>query len=126
MLDAAPLAQKERRQYTRFNTKQNTMAFSTTTCGEILNISEGGLRIKCLLHGKDKFETSFHIGLLSSTGDYFLENLPCKVVSIKDSSPMQSSHSTIIREAGLMFIDLTTDQQAKLSIFLQQNTIPTA
>lgn len=126
MLDAQTVGHKERRQHARFNVKKNTMAFNSTTFGEIINISEGGLRMKCLLHSDDTFDHSFQVGLLSNTGDYYLDNLPCKVVSIKDSSPLRSSRSTFIREAGIMFIDLTADQKAKLALFLQQNTIPKA
>ncbi len=124
MLDAPTVIPQERRNYTRLDVRKNTMAFNATTFGEIINISEGGLRIKCLLHSDDNFETSFTVGLLSNTGNYFLDHLPCKVVSIKDSSPLRSSRSTFIREAGLMFLDLTADQKAKLALFLQQNTIP--
>jgi hypothetical protein len=101
--------------------KQNTMAFNTTTFGEVLDLSTGGLRMKCLLHGEDRFETSFRIGLLSSAGDYYLDNLPCKVISIKDSPPLRSSRSTFVREAGIMFMNLNADQRAKLALFLQKN-----
>ncbi len=124
MLHAQTLEQKDRRQYKRFKVKKNTMAFNTSTFGEVINISEGGLRVKCLLHCDDPFETDFQIGLLSSEGDYYLDNLPCKVVSIKDSSPLPSTRSTFVREAGIMFTELSADQHAKLSLFLKQNTRP--
>lgn len=126
MLQAPTLEQKDRRQHQRFKVKKNTMAFNSTTFGEVINISEGGLRLKCLLHTDEPFATEFDIGLLSSEGDYYLDNLPCKVVSIKDSSPLQASRSTFMREAGIMFVNLTGDQQAKLSLFLKQTTSPEA
>lgn len=121
MLATAINAKEERRRHLRVMVKQNTMAFNSTTFGEVMDLSTGGLRMKCLLHGDDKFETSFRIGLLSSSGDYYLDNLPCKVISIKDSSPLRSSRSTFVREAGIMFMNLNADQQAKLSLFLQKN-----
>ncbi len=122
MLAAPTFEQQDRRQHQRFKVKQNTLALSTSTFGEIINISAGGLRLKCLLHSDEPFATAFDIGLLANEGDYYLDNLPCKVVSIKDSSPLQASWSTFIREAGIMFVNLTGDQQAKLSLFLKQNT----
>lgn len=124
MTATQPATHKERRQSPRFTVKQNTMAFNDTTFGDIINISKGGLRMKFLLHRNDNFTPSFQIGLLSSTGDYYLDNLPCKVVSMKDSSPLLPSRSTYICEAGIMFHDLTADQQAKLSLFLKQNSRP--
>ena len=122
MLNSPVLAGEERRKHPRLGVKKNIMAFTDTTFGEVINISKGGLYIRCLLHNNDHFDTSFHIGLLSNNADYFLENLPCKVVSIKDSSPLQSSRTTFIREAGIMFQQLTIHQQAELDSFLEQNT----
>ena len=124
MLTPTTSNHQERRKSPRFSVKQNTMAFNNTTFGEVVNISTGGLRMKFLLHRNDTFETSFQLGLLSSKGDYYLDNLPCKVIRMKDTSPLRSSRSTFIREAGIMFVDLNSDQQAKLSLFLQQNTTP--
>jgi hypothetical protein len=121
MLNSPVLSKKERRKYPRSGVKENTMAFMKTTFGEIVNISKGGLYIRCLLHTNDQFDTSFQIGLLSGNADYFLENLPCKVISVKDSSPLQSSRATFIREAGLMFLHLTSKQQTDLDRFLKQN-----
>lgn len=115
--------QRERRKYPRLDVKENTMAFNSTTFGDIINISQGGLRMKFLLHRDDNFQPSFQIGLLSCKGDYYLDDLPCKVVQLKDSSPLRSSRSTFIREASIMFLDLSADQEAKLAFFLEQNTI---
>ncbi len=124
MLNTAQAPQKERRNHPRFGVKKNTMAFNSTTFGDIVNISTGGLRMKFLLHRDDNFHPAFRIGLLSCKGDYYLDNLPCKVVQVKDSSPLRSSRSTFIREASIMFLNLSADQKAKLALFLKKNTLP--
>ncbi|MEN8256643.1 MAG: PilZ domain-containing protein [Thermodesulfobacteriota bacterium] len=112
---------KERRHHHRFDSLGNIIAINTMNLGQVINLSMGGLRIEYLLRPNDLFEHSFSISLLNNTGDRYIDNLPCKIVSFEDSEPIFPSINSInlfTREAGVMFDDLTSSQIKQLSYFV--------
>ncbi len=114
---------KERRKHQRFEALDNVLALNNSSFGQVINMSMGGLRIKYLLRRNDPFLHSFAISLLNHAGDTYIDSLPCKVVSFHDSGPICPPMSLFIREAGVMFTDLTSSQSNLLADFLLDNTL---
>ena len=118
--------EQERRQHNRFQAHDNILALNTLSFGQVLNMSMGGLRIKYLLRIGDPFKESFHISLLNSTGDQYIDNVVCKVVSITDSAPICPPLNLFIREAGVQFACLTPTQKDFMRNFVLLNSTPSA
>ncbi len=114
---------KERRKHQRFDSIENILALNTMSFGQIVNISMGGLRIKYLLHRNDPFQHFFNISLLNNGDNQYIDSLPCKVVSFIDSGPISLPMNLFIREAGVMFTDLTTPQINQLADFVLHNSL---
>ena len=113
----------ERRQHQRYLPHEELMAFNASNFGQVINISAGGLLYKSLMLQGDEEENPPHIGLLNSAEGHYLDQLPCRVVHVKNSLPILPSSNTTIREASIEFVNLTTEQQSKLQDFLSQNTV---
>lgn len=100
------------------------MAFNASNFGQVINISQGGLLYKSLMaQGEPSHSDSFNIGLLNSAEGHYLDQLPCRIVHVEDSSPLLPTSNTIIRESSIQFIDLSTAQKQHLQSFLDKNTM---
>ena len=114
---------KERRQHQRYIPHEELMAFNSSNFGQVINISAGGLLYKSLLIQGETEANPPQIGLLNSAEGHFIDQLPCRVVNIKNSLPLLPSSNTIIREASIEFLELTLEQQDHLHDFLKKNTV---
>ena len=117
---------KERRKHRRFEAQDNILALNTLSFGQVLNMSMGGLRIKYLLRHDDPFHHTFEVSLLNNSGDQYIDKLACKVVNIIDSEPICPPLNLFIREAGVMFTDLTQAQKDLVDHFVMHNSAPSA
>ncbi len=117
---------KERRKHRRYEAQDNILALNTLSFGQVINMSMGGLRIKYLLRRDDPFDDTFDISLLNNSGDHYIDKLSCKVVNIIDSEPICPPLNLFIREAGVMFTDLTPAQKELLNHFVMHNSMPSA
>ena len=109
---------EERREHHRFDSLGDIIAINSKNYGQVVNLSMTGLRVKYFMRPSDSFKNSFTISLLNKNGNKYIDNLPCKVVSLEDSTSSSSPVSLFTREAGIVFGDLTSSQMKQLSDFV--------
>jgi hypothetical protein len=114
---------QERRKHQRFDALDNILALNTLSFGQVINMSMGGLRIKYLLRRNEPFQYFFKISLLNNAGDEYIDNLPCQVVSFIDSDPICPPMNLFIREAGVKFYELTSQQIHQVADFVFHNSL---
>jgi hypothetical protein len=111
----------ERRKHKRYQVEESVLVFNSTTFGQIINISEGGLSFRYLAQKGDPPLSSFEIGILNGDNGFYLDKLSCRTVTVNDTPPIHPTSSTIIRRTGIQFTDLTSEQNERLANFLIQN-----
>jgi hypothetical protein len=117
---------KERRRHQRFAATDSILAVHSSNFGQVVNVSMGGLRLKYLLHRNDSFQNSFEIGLLSHDGLRYIDRLPCKVVSARDSPLSQATLDLFVLEVGVVFTHLSPRQTRQLHDFILHNSLAIA
>lgn len=112
----------ERRRYQRFSAAPDTIVLNSARFGQVINMSLGGLRVKYILRPTEAFPDAFEIAILNKAGNHFVEDLPCRVVSVHDASPFNPRLNLFTRTAGLEFINLTSRQGEQLVSFMAANS----
>ena len=113
----------ERRKHRRYQVAENVLVFNSTTFGQIINISKGGLAFRYLAQKDDPPLATFEIGILNGDNGFYLDQLKCRTVTVNDTPPIHPTSSTIIRKTGIQFTDLTPEQNERLASFLAENSI---
>lgn len=114
----------ERRKHPRYKLSDDILVFNETTFGQIINFSKGGLAFRYLT-SKDIVQGTFvALGILNSASGFYMENIPCKTVSTSDSTPIHPTGSTIVRQNGVQFENLTNEQILQIESFLEKNKVP--
>lgn len=112
---------KERRQYTRFQTKGGTVIALNANFGELIDISFGGLSFRYL--GQDEWPKDVAEGMFFGDDDSFWSSVPLKTVS--DDALDHEEHVALkkVRRHSMEFGELTPQQMHQLMDFIQQNTV---
>ena len=97
------------------------MRVHTARFGQVVNMSLGGLCVKYILRPSEPFPNTLEIALLNKSANHFVEDLPCRVVSVHDASPFNPRLKLFTRTAGLQFLNLTTRQKKQLVSFMAAN-----
>ena len=110
----------ERRKHKRYDVKEGAFAAlpSNYLVGQIKNISKGGISFTCLSSGKQKFNMPI-LEIFSKDNDFYLREIPFKIVSEIDVEDRVPSSSIQMKQIGGEFVNLTEDQKSQLDYFLQ-------
>ena len=125
--------QQELRKHKRLHTKHGAVAAleeskSSLKVGLIANISKSGLAF-CYLHHiqMEKKPTETYKPVISwQVGDFFMDNIPCEVVSDEEVTMTSSVSSSACRIpmklCRIQFGELMPDQSSKLEHFIENFT----
>ena len=122
---------KELRKYKRLNTRHGTVAAleeskSSLKVGLIANISKGGLAFCYLDQIKIKKEPNVNFKPVISwhVGDFFMDKIPCKVVSDEKITISSSSSACAMpmKFCRVQFGELIPQQSSDLEYFIQNFT----
>jgi c-di-GMP-binding flagellar brake protein YcgR len=114
-----------RRRHKRFAVRKGALAFLGAVPAEITDISLGGMSVKYVPLKQDPSST-FTVDFFVSEQEFFLPNIPCRLVS-DVKMPVEGPFRAVrIKRLGLEFGDLTAEQQASLQLFFQKNALAQA
>jgi hypothetical protein len=122
MLD--PRVLDERRQQKRFKAQEGAFAAlvaQDSRLGQIKDISIRGLSFR-YIDGNEKLEANELKIILGDQGLY-LDNVPFKKISDFEIKSEFSFSTVKMRQIGLEFGELTTDQKLQLDRFIQYHTL---
>jgi hypothetical protein len=114
----------EQRQYKRFQAKNGAFALSkasVNTLGQIVDISQGGLAFKYMAWGETTNGFS-EIDILFAERFFYLQNLPCKVISDSEITLRNPFSSIRMRRLSVEFIALSSKQRSELKDFINNHT----
>ena len=117
----------ERRKYTRFLAQKDAFAalrMEFTKVGVIKDISIKGLAFSYLIETfKDtKDFDSLRVDIFLSGNDFYLSNIPCKIVYDIPSNGYQKSNDFLMFRCGLQFETLKKNQLGQLEFFINNHT----
>ncbi len=118
----------EKRKTARFFPKEGTFAAfgnGLSKVGKVKDISLGGLSFEYLYDDETDSDAKL-VDIWMLGAKYALRDVPCKkVYDIRSASDYENQPfvSTIMNRCGLQFETLSTDQSAKLSSFIREQTI---
>lgn len=116
----------EKRKTARFFLKENTFAAfwsGSPKVGKVKDISQGGLSFEYLYDGETDSDSKL-VDIWMSGVKYALRDVPCRKVYDIRAAVDYANHpfvSTIMNRCGLQFGILSTDQSAKLSLFISEH-----
>jgi len=114
----------EQRQYKRFQAKNGAFALSKASVnrlGQIVDISQGGLAFEYMAWG-EATNGNAEIDILFSEGFFYLQCLPCKVISDSEITPQNPFSSIRMRRLSVEFTELTAKQRSELQHFIDNHT----
>ncbi len=115
----------ERRQYSRYQAKENVMAFDSKCFRRVENISLAGMRYVVLLGKEFDVPKAVRVGLLSPDTDTYIADVQCEVVKVTPcGSPDAKAPMTNTALVTVAFKDLSALQRAQLYSFIALNTVP--
>ncbi len=118
----------EKRKTARFFLKEGAFAATENglpKVGKVKDISQGGLSFEYLYDSETDSDAKL-VDIWMLGAKYALRDVPCKkVYDIRSASDYENYPfaSTIMNRCGLQFGTLSTDQSAKLSSFIREQTI---
>ena len=111
----------ERRRQPRYRLGDGAMVVAANNPGHIQNISMGGISF-VYLHSEDTIQDSETVDILDGQNDFFMEAIPCRVVS-KKLLIRESSFSMIrMMQCSLEFGALTRSQKANLEAYIRRHS----
>ena len=117
---------KDNRKFKRFRAKDLTFVKLRTESeidiGQLLDISQRGLSIRCFINA-GKSQAYSDLGIFLSGGGFIIDQIPFKTVSDTEINSKPTFSTTIVRRYGVQFDKLTPDQKAKLDYFLANHTL---
>ena len=115
--------EEERRKHKRYRVKKGALALIDNIPGTIVDISKKGLAINYTVFGKEPVE-NLRLDIFLSSDDFYLQDVPAKLVSSLDKSVSKSSFGSIrVKRYGLQFGEMTEEQESSLKYFIIHNTI---
>ncbi|MBU0988161.1 MAG: PilZ domain-containing protein [Proteobacteria bacterium] len=120
----------ERRKHKRFQVKgfafaklwSELEADYVQNIGQLLDISLGGISLRCFLETQNA-GGYLKLGIFLSGGDFKIDKIPFKIVSDIEMNCTATLSSRNLRRYGIKFDKLTPDQQAKLDNFFLHHTV---
>jgi len=117
---------KDNRKFKRFRVKDLTFVKLRTESeidiGQLLDISQRGLSIRCFINA-GKSEAYYDLGIFLSGGGFTMDQISFKTVSDTEINSKPTFSTIIVRRYGVQFEKLTADQKAKLDYFLANHTL---
>ena len=115
----------ERRKHRRYQVQDGAFAAlnspSEAKLGLICDISKAGLAFRYVADKNDRKEfahSSCTLDILFDAEGYYLENLPCSTVWEQHLHREKSFSHLMVRKCSVCFDELSSDQQASLTYFL--------
>lgn len=116
---------KENRTHTRYFAKELTfvklVSEHEVNMGQLLDISRGGLSIRCFA-AEENLQDFADLSIFSSYGDCNSGKIPIRIISDIEWEKL-SSGKQILRRYGIQFDKLTPGQTAELDNFLLNHTL---
>lgn len=110
----------ERRNHKRFEVREGAIVVHEGHCGQILDISLGGLACQCIGHKNfSENSSAFDIFCANDLCKFKLKDVPIQMITnyINQLSPWNTA---LLRRCGVMFGELTADQKTHLENFIHQ------
>jgi c-di-GMP-binding flagellar brake protein YcgR len=115
--------EQERRKHKRYRVKNGALALIDNIPGTIVDISKSGLAINYTVFGKEPVE-QLRLDIFLSSDDFYLQDIPARLVSAKDRGGSQSTFGSIqVKRYSLQFGEMTEEQESNLKYFILHNTI---
>jgi hypothetical protein len=114
----------EQRQYKRFLAKNGAFALSKASVnklGQIVDISQGGLAFTYIAWGEST-NGVVEIDVLFAERFFYLQNLPCRVISDSEISLRNPFSSIKMRRLSVEFDKLSPKQRSELKYFIDNHT----
>ena len=115
----------ERRQQKRFKAAEGAFAAlvdQESRLGQIKNISIRGLSFR-YIDGDEKLESAKELKIILGRAGLYLDRVPFKKISDFEIKSEFSFSSVKMRQIGLKFGKLTSEQRLKLDRFIEYHTI---
>jgi hypothetical protein len=90
--------------------------------GQIVNISKGGLAFR-YIDDKEESNESFELDILFASDAFYLKNVPFRTVSDFDTVSKFPIHTFKMRQQGVQFGEMDSNQTSQLDYFIQNYKI---
>ena len=120
-----PIAQVDRRQQKRFKVSEGVFVALLNNgrkLGQIRDISNKGLSFR-YIDGEDEPRDTGELRILSRSEDFFLDKVPFKKISDFEIKSDFSFSLIKMRQMGLQFGKLTSEQQIRLDHYIQKLSV---
>jgi len=114
-------ATRERRQYPRYETKENALVFFGQDAGSILDISKGGLAVLLTVLDKD-LSPPQRLDIFLAQAQFYLPNIPVLLVNEVQTLPNSLFSTLRVKRLSLQFGPLTNEQQTLLNDFITRHS----
>jgi hypothetical protein len=121
-MQVMPELKEERRQHARFHVREGAYAFIDNIPFTIQDISEGGIKIKSAVFD-DMPDDNVTIDVFVNNGDFYLRDVPARLVSFLQNEASTPFSVIRIRHFGLEFGELTDSQKHFVDNFITFNTV---
>lgn len=111
---------EERRRHKRFKVCEGAFAFINNSPFTIRNISRGGLSLQSVIFD-DNPPPDMILDIFLKSDNFYLQNIPVRLVNIWNSDPKTPFSSIRERCFGLQFGALTEQQQTHLDYFISRS-----
>ncbi|MBW2514245.1 MAG: PilZ domain-containing protein [Deltaproteobacteria bacterium] len=115
----------ERRQYKRFKAAPGTYAVlgteATSKLGQIKNISMGGLAFKYLAD-EARDDDADKLDIIIRQNGFYVKHIAIRTVSDFELALENAFSTVILRQQGVQFSDLTSEQRSQLEYILKHYT----
>jgi len=114
----------DRRRDNRFEVVRGAVAIHKNDYskhGQIIDISRGGLAF-CYDESEDMTKEFAEFAISFSAGDFYLDKIPCKVISYCSANDIIPLNHENMRRVGVQLGELTQKQTDQLEFFIQNHT----
>jgi hypothetical protein len=115
----------EKRSHTRFPVQDGVVAVprsSLTKIGKVIDISIGGLAVRCP-RGGSWLNGSGEIDLLLLDNEYYIHKIPVSIVHEGEFGNGNSGDHTYEKRCNLRFEELTSKQKTEIDYFIRTFTL---
>jgi c-di-GMP-binding flagellar brake protein YcgR len=112
----------ERRRSPRFQVSEGAFAFINNIPFAILNISSGGMQLQSALYD-DVPPESMQIDIFLKNDNFFLQDIPVRLVRVRNAHPRTPFTTTQLRCFGIQFGELTEQQKTRIDYFLSHSSM---
>lgn len=114
----------ERRKYKRYKAAPGAYAVLGTEAsklGQIKDISMGGLAFKYLAN-EARTDDADKLGIIIRRNNFYVNNIGIRTVSDFELAREYAFSTVILRQQGVQFCELTSEQRSKLDYILKYHT----